>query len=87
MSNIILLGHVIIRHLALTILISLSFVTFADDFNDEEEVQSFGYKRFGKCIAVPDESAVSSRSIENALHCFLHSSPYISFDMFLVFER
>lgn len=54
----------ITKHLALTILISLSFVTFADDFNDEEEVQSFGYKRFGKCIAVPDESAVSSRSIE-----------------------
>jgi len=36
----------------LAILILLSFVTFADDFNDEEEVQSFGYKRFGKCIAV-----------------------------------
>lgn len=54
----------ITKRLALTILISLSFVTFADDFNDEEEVQSFGYKRFGKFIAVPDESAVSSRSIE-----------------------
>jgi len=44
----------------LAILILLSFVTFADDFNDEEEVQSFGYKRFGKCIAVPDESAACS---------------------------
>ncbi len=57
----IILGHYLINRPAVfAILISLSFVTFADDFTDEEEVQSFGYKRFGKYIAVPDEFAVSS---------------------------
>lgn len=33
----------------------LCFRFHPDDFGDEEEVQSFGYKRFGECPPSPDQ--------------------------------